>query len=83
MGNLGSAANTFSHIIAGELNVDSTWMGAEFLMYLEEASDFIEDIIEFPSFVAARRFIGISMHRIADPENFSSRICDRFDQWWK
>src|SRR5262249_21056278 len=62
------AAGTFSHILAGHLEVNATGVSALGLMYFEESADLFEDQVEGTSLVPGGRCDRVSMHRIAGPQ---------------
>jgi hypothetical protein len=66
-GDVVTAADALGHVVAGELDVDATGMGAEAAVDGEEALDLVEHVVEPAGLVAARRLEGIAVHRVADP----------------
>src|SRR4249920_4284815 len=59
-----AAADTLGDVVAGELDVNATGVGAECAMHLEEAADLFEHIVEATRLVTAGGLAGVAVHGI-------------------
>ncbi len=77
------AADAFGDVVAGELDVEATWVGAERAVHLEEAGDLVQHVIEVPCFLPARRLHGVAVHRVARPDDLGAAGRYRLHQRWQ
>src|SRR3954465_6705284 len=63
------AAEALGDVLAGVLDVDPARVRAEPLVDLEEPLDLIHDAVEVAGLVAARRLLGVAVHRVALPDH--------------
>ena len=74
------AADAFGDILAGHLEMHAAGMGPFRLMDGEEAQHLCKDFVDVPGLVAAGRFDGVAVHRIASPHHLASLALHRPNQ---
>src|ERR1700722_13956214 len=77
------AADAFGDVVAGELDVDATGVGAERAVHLEEAGHLVQHVIEVPCLLPASRLNGVAVHRVARPDDLGAAGHYRLYQRWQ
>src|SRR4029453_11599781 len=75
--------DALSHIVAGELDVHTSWPGAEVLVDVEEAVQLGHHIRERASLVTVASLESIAMHRVADPRHLPAAGGDLCNDVWQ
>lgn len=76
-------ANAFGNILAGQLKMDSTRIGAHTFMDREELLDFLHNILEPSGLKPSCTILGIAMTRIAAPNDVASLALDSVNKFRK
>ena len=66
---LGRAADALGDVVAGQLDVQATGMGAELGVHVEEAVDLVDDPVEVPGLDTVGGLFGVAVHRVALPHH--------------
>ena len=74
------AASALGHVLPGHFEVNSARNSSLRCMDLEKLPHFAQDRIERTSLVSGRRLDGVSVHRVAGPDDFSALLFHCLDE---
>src|SRR5699024_8705257 len=77
IGDVISAAEALGNIRTSKFKVDTAWVGTQLTVDLEEASYFIQDLVEVTGLVAIRGSKSIAVHRVRLPDHLVARVFHR------
>src|SRR3546814_3447520 len=76
-------AEALSNVLAGQLQMHATQMGAGRRVQVERMIDLGANVVEAPGLVAVAGALGVAMHRVRYPQHAAAFATHGFQQRWQ